>query len=54
GWMTSTSEVRKWRALPLNAQKYLKRLQFLLGVPISIVSVGSERSQTIFLDEHNQ
>ncbi len=54
GWMTSTSEVRKWRGLPLNAQKYLKRLQFLLGVPISIVSVGSERSQTIFLDEHNQ
>ncbi len=33
------------------AKKYLKRLEELVGVPISIVSVGPKRKQTIILDE---
>lgn len=50
GWLESTESIRSWRDLPRNAQRYLRRLQSLLQVPISIVSVGSERSQTIFID----
>ena len=50
GWLESTESIRRWRDVPRNAQKYLKRLESLLQVPISIVSVGSERSQTIFID----
>ena len=50
GWQQSTESARRWQDLPVNARKYLKRLESLLQVPISIVSVGSERSQTIFID----
>ena len=40
---------RKWNDLPLNARKYLKRLEQLTETRIKIVSVGSQRHQTIFL-----
>ncbi len=50
GWQESTESARSWEDLPLNARKYLKRLESLLKIPISIVSVGSDRSQTIFID----
>jgi adenylosuccinate synthase len=50
GWRESTRAVRKWNYLPRKAQVYLKRISSLLKVPISIVSVGSNRSETIFLD----
>jgi adenylosuccinate synthase len=49
GWREDLSSIRRWRELPLAAKKYLKRLESLLETPIKIVSVGSEREQTIFL-----
>jgi adenylosuccinate synthase len=49
GWQESTRAVRKWNRLPRKAQAYLKRIASLAQVPISIVSVGSNRSETIFL-----
>lgn len=49
GWMEDLSGAKKWKDLPKNAQKYLKRLERLLETPIKIISVGSKRSQTIFL-----
>jgi adenylosuccinate synthase len=49
GWKCSTQHVRSFHELPMNAQKYLDRLCELTGVPIQIVSVGSERQQTIFI-----
>jgi adenylosuccinate synthase len=49
GWNEDISSVKKWRDLPANARKYLKRLEDLMLTPITIVSVGSKRSQTIFL-----
>src|SRR3989338_758421 len=54
GWQESTESARHWQDLPVNARKYLKRLEALLQVPISIVSVGSKRSQTIFLNGNDQ
>ncbi|MBI4395358.1 MAG: adenylosuccinate synthase [Candidatus Omnitrophica bacterium] len=54
GWQSSTKFAKKWSELPPNARKYLKRLEQLLQVPISIVSVGSERSQTIFINGRYQ
>ncbi|NQT83416.1 adenylosuccinate synthase [bacterium] len=47
GWMSDTSNVRRYEDLPENARKYVERLSELIGAPIEIVSVGSERSQTI-------
>ena len=49
GWSEDISNVRRWKDLPVNARKYLRRLEQLLETPIKIVSVGSKRSQTFFL-----
>ncbi len=48
GWNTSLTDIRDYDKLPENAKEYLARLEELLGVPISIVSVGPGRDQTIF------
>ena len=34
-------------ALPVNAQRYLTRITELTGVPLCMVTVGSERDETI-------
>jgi adenylosuccinate synthase len=49
GWNESTIGAKSLTALPVNAQKYLARLQELAGVPIDIVSTGPGREQTIVL-----
>jgi adenylosuccinate synthase len=36
-----------FRDLPVNAQKYILRLEELVGLPISIVAVGADRNSTI-------
>ncbi len=48
GWKTDISGMKKYEELPENAKKYLARLEELMGVRISIVSVGPARTQTIF------
>jgi adenylosuccinate synthase len=47
GWEQSTKEVRTFDQLPLQAQAYVHRIEELVETPISIVSVGPERSATI-------
>ena len=49
GWDEDITGAKKWSDLPKTAQAYLKRIEKHMGTPISIVSVGSKRSQTIFL-----
>lgn len=49
GWQASTANAKNWDDLPENAKSYLERLRELVGVPIEIVSVGSDRDQTIML-----
>jgi adenylosuccinate synthase len=36
--------------LPAEAQHYLNRISELIGCPVSIVSVGPERNQTILVE----
>ncbi len=48
GWKEDISSVRKWHHLPINARLYLSTVAEILGIPISIVSVGPEREQTLF------
>lgn len=50
GWTESTFGVKTWDGLPKNAQRYLKRLEELCGVPIAIVSTGPERDETIVIE----
>ncbi|MDT3680226.1 MAG: adenylosuccinate synthase [Burkholderiaceae bacterium] len=49
GWSESTVGVRDWSALPPNAQRYLERLAELARAPISLVSTGPDRDETIVL-----
>lgn len=49
GWNKSISNCKSYDELPQNAKKYLKRLEELLGIKISIISVGPDREQTIFI-----
>ena len=48
GWNSDITGVREYEKLPENARKYLERLEVILETPISIVSVGPDRDQTIF------
>ncbi|OIO38915.1 MAG: adenylosuccinate synthase [Candidatus Omnitrophica bacterium CG1_02_49_16] len=49
GWLKSTTQVKKYGALPKNAKKYLARLSILVGAPVVILSVGSHENQTLFV-----
>lgn len=48
GWKTDITGMKSYEELPENAKKYLARLEELMGVRISIISVGPDRNQTIF------
>ncbi len=48
GWKEDVSSIREYEKLPHNCKKYLERLEELLEVPVSIISVGPDREQTIF------
>ncbi len=47
GWQTPIAACRQFADLPANARRYLDRLVELTGVPICMITVGSEREQTI-------
>ena len=49
GWRTDISSARTFADLPDNAQKYVRRLEELMGCPVVIVSVGPRRDETIVL-----
>lgn len=49
GWKEDLTHVKRWKDLPPNAKKYLKRLEQLMETPICMISVGSKRSQTVIL-----
>jgi len=48
GWQEEITEVRDMDDLPENAKKYVARISEAVGRPVEIVSVGPERSQTMF------
>ena len=52
GWETDISDCTNFDDLPQNAKSYVKYISNILGVRISLVSVGSKRKQTIHLLEH--
>ncbi|MFC2040363.1 adenylosuccinate synthase [Chloroflexota bacterium] len=47
GWQQTIKEIREFEKLPVNAQNYVNRLEQLTGAPVSIISVGERREQTI-------
>jgi adenylosuccinate synthase len=49
GWSGTTFGITDWDALPLNARRYLERVQEFIGAPIDMVSTGPDRVHTILL-----
>jgi adenylosuccinate synthase len=48
GWRCDVSAARRLGDLPGAARRYVDRLAELLGLPVTIISVGPDRAQTIF------
>ena len=51
GWAESTVGVASFEELPVNAQKYIKRIEQLIGAPVDVISTGPDRSETIVLND---
>ena len=51
GWDTSTCGARSLSELPENAVKYIRRVEELTGVKISLLSTSPERDDTILVDD---
>lgn len=49
GWKEKTAGITQWDALPLNARRYLERVQAFIGAPVDMVSTGPDRDHTILL-----
>jgi adenylosuccinate synthase len=47
GWAEDVAGARRLADLPAAARRYVDRLGELLGLPVSIISVGPDRAQTI-------
>ncbi len=51
GWKEPTAGAREWGDLPKEAQSYIRKLEELTGVPITIVSTGQERTEYIEMSD---
>lgn len=49
GWQAELSDCRSLDALPKNARAYVERMSDLAGVPLTMVSVGPGREETILV-----
>ncbi len=47
GWRESTRGARSWADLPATAVKYIRRIEELISVPVTLVSTSPERDDTI-------
>ncbi|MCB9854006.1 MAG: adenylosuccinate synthase [Phycisphaerales bacterium] len=47
GWSVDRPEVDSFEQLPVEARSYIERLEVILGVPITLVSIGPERTATL-------
>jgi adenylosuccinate synthase len=48
GWSSPTRGLRRFADLPEAARRYVSRLEEVSGVPVALISTGSERDDTIF------
>ncbi len=47
GWRDDLRSIRRWEDLPAAARAYILRIEELIGIPVSLVSVGPERDQIV-------
>jgi adenylosuccinate synthase len=51
GWKQDITAVKNFEDLPIQAQRYVEKIEGLLRVPVSMISVGPERNQIIIRDK---
>ncbi len=51
GWQSETKGITDFNKLPLQARRYIERIEALLGIPIALVSTGPDREQTIVMHD---
>ncbi len=49
GFVEDITGCTTWESLPVNVKNYIKRIEELCKVPVTLISVGPERDQTITL-----
>jgi adenylosuccinate synthase len=49
GWRDDLTTIKQWSDLPAEARAYIEFIGRQVGVPVTIVSVGPERKQTILM-----
>ena len=47
GWKINTSKITEYDELPAAARSYITRIEDLCGAPVSVISTGPERTETI-------
>jgi len=52
GWDEDISSVKNFEDLPVQTQDYIKNIERIIKVPVSMVSVGAERSKMIIRDDN--
>jgi adenylosuccinate synthase len=51
GWKEDITEAKSYEELPVNAKKYIRKIEELLNTDVTIISIGPDRGQTIFRSE---
>jgi len=51
GWSDSTYGARSWAELPANAVKYIRRVEELTKLPVTLLSTSPERDDTILVKD---
>ena len=51
GWMTELKDMRRVQELPEAFTDYIRFIESEVGVPVTILSVGPDREQTIILND---
>lgn len=49
GWSESTQGIREWDQLPAAAQRYVRRVEALVGAPLFLLGTSPQRDDTIVL-----
>ncbi len=51
GWDEPVEGVRNWDELPTAAKEYIGRIEELVGIPVTVLSTGPEREDTILIND---
>ena len=51
GWKEDITGARSFDELPEAAKAYVRKIEEITGVPVGVISVGPDRTQTIITSE---